>query len=169
MVLFSYHAFLLADMLFAPLRAVVALFGAPFGFHVAVTRHRADHLFGATLPARHRCASQGRVALRLVVALPSRCHSAPARTHPAWGGSRLPAVRKAAPVIGRDVDVVLFGRCLDPFPRPVPFGVTDAFDLIESGDRVANMRRVGERLLAFVRERERGVTKSILGGGAQGL
>ena len=116
----------------------------------------------------HRCASMGVSCCDSLL----HCHPGATPCRPGTyasrlGESRLPAVRKVAPVIDRDVDVVLFGRCLDPLPRLVPFGVTDPCDLIEPGDRVADMRRVGEGLLAFVRERERGVTKSILRRGAQ--
>src|SRR5258708_192573 len=49
---------------------------------------------------------------------------------------------------------MLLGGLLDAPPRVIPLRIGNALDLIEAGDRVANMARIVERLLALLGERE---------------
>src|SRR5947209_383229 len=59
-----------------------------------------------------------------------------------------------APALLVDLDAELFRRRLDVFPGFVALAVGDALDLIEAGDRVADVGRVLERLLALLGERK---------------
>jgi hypothetical protein len=46
------------------------------------------------------------------------------------------------------------GGLLNPPPSRITFIVADAFDLVEAGDRVADVARIIERLLALLRKGE---------------
>jgi hypothetical protein len=52
----------------------------------------------------------------------------------------------------RQVDVVVLRRLRDIRKSQRPVGVGNAGDLIEPGDGVANVARVGQRLLALLRK-----------------
>src|SRR5262249_39979115 len=56
-----------------------------------------------------------------------------------------------------DLDVVVLRRPLDVRPGLVAIRVADVLHLVEAGERVADVARVGERLLALLGERERRV------------
>src|SRR3954466_15581497 len=58
------------------------------------------------------------------------------------------------PALLADFDAVLVGRLLDPPPGRVALVVADAFDLVEAGDRVADVAGIVERLLALLGECE---------------
>src|ERR1035437_5274672 len=57
------------------------------------------------------------------------------------------------PVFFREPDTVVLGGFLDVGERDVAFFVRDRADLIEARDRVPDVRRVGQRLFALLRER----------------
>src|SRR5947199_308850 len=66
----------------------------------------------------------------------------------------------------RNLDAVLLRRRLDPAPGRVALRCADAFDLVETGDRVAHVRRVRQWLLALFRESELGGWRLTLGASA---
>ena len=49
-----------------------------------------------------------------------------------------------------DFDAELFGCGLNALPGSIAFGVTHAFDLIKSGNRVSHVGRVVQRFLFFL-------------------
>src|SRR5580704_12653509 len=74
------------------------------------------------------------------------------------GGLVRPARRGAelAPTHFHDSDAKMFGSYLDVGERQIAFLIADVLYLIESRDRVANMRGIRHRLFARTREREGG-------------
>src|SRR5689334_14331490 len=77
------------------------------------------------------------------------------RLLPGCGSAGLAALHELPPAGRLDLDVVRVGGLLDPLPRLRPFLVGHPFDLIEPGDRVADVASVDERLLALVGKGER--------------
>src|ERR1700693_3657229 len=57
-----------------------------------------------------------------------------------------------APALLLDVDAVVLRRLLDVGEGEVAIGIGDALDLVEAGERVAHMARVGQGLLALLGE-----------------
>src|SRR5205823_545140 len=79
------------------------------------------------------------------------------------------AAEELPPVVDAHLDVELLRRGLDTLPGLVAFGVGDVLDLVETSDRVANVRRVVDRFLAPFRERELLALHPVLFGGADAL
>src|SRR5262249_48103848 len=79
----------------------------------------------------------------------------------------LAALEQVAPVVRGHFDAEALRRGLDALPRLRAVGVADLLDLVEAPHRVAHVLRVGQRLLAFLRERELRRRKVVLLGGAQ--
>jgi methylthioribose-1-phosphate isomerase len=96
----------------------------------------------------------------------SRPHVTPARDGLA---PVVPAVGQVAPAAFGYLDVVALRGGEDPLPCLVPLGVAHALDLVETGDRVAHVPGVGQRLLALLREGELAVGQLVFLGGAQAL
>src|ERR1700730_14723313 len=67
---------------------------------------------------------------------------------------RLSALHKRPPSLCVDLNPKLSGRCSNALPRSVALGVSDAFDLVESRNRVAHVSRIVDRLLALLCECE---------------
>src|SRR6266566_1839104 len=74
----------------------------------------------------------------------------PAAPHPA----RLAALHQSAPSPHFDIHAESARGLSDPPPRAVALGIRHAFDLVESGHRIAHVARVVDRLLALTRECE---------------
>jgi hypothetical protein len=70
-------------------------------------------------------------------------------------------VGQVPPVGFRNVDVEALRGGQDPLPRLVALRVADAFDLVETRDRVAHMSGVGQRLFAFRGEGEHPVVQCV--------
>src|SRR4051812_12648617 len=62
------------------------------------------------------------------------------------------ALRQLAPALLADLDAELLRRRHDALPRSIALGIGHALDLVEARDRVADVARILERLLALVRE-----------------
>src|SRR5712691_4730766 len=74
----------------------------------------------------------------------------PAALHPA----RFAALHQSAPSPHFDIHAESARGLSDPPPRAVALGIRHAFDLVESGHRIAHVARVVDRLLALTRECE---------------
>ena len=64
------------------------------------------------------------------------------------------ALEEIAPVLGFHLDIEFLGSSLDALPGAVALGVSDAFDLIETSNGVADMLGVRQRFFSFLRESE---------------
>src|SRR4051812_43574822 len=81
----------------------------------------------------------------------------------------LATLEQLAPSARLDRYVESAGCGADPLPGAVTVGVGDAFDLVETGDRVPDVFGVGERFFALLWEGELGVRQVVLSGGTQAL
>src|SRR5262249_43582603 len=87
----------------------------------------------------------------------------------ALAASALPVVDELAPARGLDRHPEPLRGRLDALPGAVALRVAPPFDLIEAGDRVADVAGIGERFLALLRERELRRRQLVLLGRAEGL
>src|SRR4029453_18321663 len=80
-----------------------------------------------------------------------------------------PPDKQVSPVVGFYLDIEPLGRGLDAPPRPVAIAVTDPFDLVETGDGVADVGCVGEGFLACLGKGELARSEVVLLGRAHPL
>src|SRR4051812_36439228 len=76
--------------------------------------------------------------------------------------ARLSTLEELTPALLRDLDVELLCRLANALPRRIALAVRDALNLIEPGDRVADVLRVLQRFLALLGKREGGIREPVL-------
>src|SRR5439155_18654696 len=77
-------------------------------------------------------------------------------------GAGLSASHQLAPATFVNLDTEFLRSCSDTPPSRLPLAIADALDLVETGDCVADVTRVVQRLLAFFWKRKRLGPHSIL-------
>src|SRR5438067_3975505 len=83
---------------------------------------------------------------------PRRRPSRVGETSSALAAAGFSALHQLAPALDMGLHPELLRCRLDPPPSCLSLGFADTFDLIEAGDRIANVTGIIERLLAFLRK-----------------